>query len=390
MRKYLFLIACCLVGAYLEAAQLPAENHSDAASVRVVRLKEAAALMDKKEYKNVEAVLNALLKADPKDAVALNLLGLLRLQQNRALEARSLFEEAVQTGRPILGPYLNLARLDGSDRPEQALTELDKALKIAPGNGQASQLVRSIAHNSALSYMQRDRRDAALSILEKASRLIPSDPDLLYELGMVSLENGKPRQARESLSLALHYRPDFPNAFYAMARADLADNRPEEAESLMRRYLKSNPQDASGQYGLGYILVAEQKLNEAKAAFESSLELRPEQTESLFQLGEIALQQNEIASATECFHRVLEQDPKHAGALTESAVLQYRAAHYKAAKDLLERAIASTPNYQKAHYFHALTLIKLGDKEAADKEFAVAQSLQKAHGDAGSSGLAQP
>ena len=100
----------------------------------------------------------------------------------------------------------------------------------------------------------------------------------------------------------------------------------------------------------------------------------------VFQLGEIALEQGEAEKAQGDFNSVLARDPHHGGALTEVGVLAYRAAKYDEAKADLERAIESAPGYQKAHYYYALTLSRLGQKEQAEREFAVAKSLQKEHG----------
>ncbi len=89
--------------------------------------------------------------------------------------------------------------------------------------------------------------------------------------------------------------------------------------------------------------------------------------------------QGDNAAASEDFKKVLARDPHHAGALTELGAMEYRAADYDKAKDDLERAIASAPSFQKAHYFYALTLRKLGEKEESEKEFAISRSLQKTH-----------
>lgn len=346
---------------------------------RVAHLKEAAQLIETHRYSDAEPILSNLLKLDPKDPLALNLLGIIRLEQHRETEAQSLFQDAAASGRPAVGPHINLARLYAHDHPEDALKELAQALQIAPNNAQASALVRAIAHDSALAYLNQQRRDLALSLLATARQLLPADPDLAYEFGITSFEAGALKDSREALQSALKNRPGFPDALYALSRVELEGSHPQEAEKLMREYIAAKPDDPAGHYGLGYVLIAEQRLDDAQAAFEKSLSLKPDQTESVYQLGEIALEQDRADKARERFQQVLAKDPNHAGALTGAAMIEYRAAHYNEAIALLERAIAATPNYQKAHYYHALALSKLGRKDEADKEFAVARSLQKAH-----------
>ena len=123
--------------------------------------------------------------------------------------------------------------------------------------------------------------------------------------------------------------------------------------------------------------MAEQKPAEARTAFEKSLALQPEQTESRFQLGEIDLQEEKREQAGQRYAEVLARDPRHAGALTGVGVLAYRAGNYTQAESALQRAVAAAPSYQKAHYFYALTLRKLGKQPEAEREFRTSSDLQK-------------
>jgi tetratricopeptide (TPR) repeat protein len=280
----------------------------------------------------------------------------------------------------LVGPHLDRARQYGTGRPFDAISELKLALEIAPENSEAKSLLRQIAKDSALAALRSEEKDKALHVLQKALQVQPHDPELLYEHGFVALDGGLYREAQQSLESALAIQPDYPDATYALARTYLKENMAQSAEQQMRKYLAQKPNDATAQYGLGYVLMAEQQLDEAKHAFEKSFALQPNQTESIFQLGEIAVQQGQNDTASEDFRKVLSRDPRHGGALTEIGVLAYRASKYDEAKIDLERAIESAPSYQKAHYYYALTLSKLGRKTEADHEFTISKNLQKEHG----------
>jgi tetratricopeptide (TPR) repeat protein len=348
--------------------------------VRVQTLQKAAALIERHDLASAETSLQPLLANAPADAVALNLLGLIRMEQKRPEEAETLFRQALATGHHIAGPHVNLAVLYQSSKPLDALAELAAALKIAPENAQAQSLLRVIAKEAALSASRSGNASAALTLLANARESLPRDPEILYEFGSVALGLGLNRQAQQALEEALQNRPDYPEAHYALARVYLEENRPAEAERHMRAYLVARPDDATAHYGLGYILVAAERLDEAKAAFERSLALQPGQTESVLQLGEIALEQGKDQEARKHFRKVLSIDPHHAGALTGIGVLAYRDGDYPEAKTNLEEAVANAPKYQKAHYYFALTLAKLGDKTNAGREFEISKSLQKRHG----------
>lgn len=350
-----------------------------AAQTRVESLRHAASLIEHRDLSGAEALLQGLLKAQPNDALALNLLGVVKLQQQKPDQAEILFHQSIAANSRIVGPHINLARLYGPSRAFNAVAELKEALRLAPANAEAQSSLRSIAKDFALDAMHTGDKEKALAILLRAREALPHDPELLYEAGFVSLESGLYPDAQSFLEQALQARPGYDDAMYALARTYLAENMAARAEQQMREYLRVKPKDATAYYGLGYIMVAEQKLADAKSAFEQSLALQPDQTESLFQLGEIALEQGNEDAARKQFQKVVSHDPRHAGALTELAIFAYRAANYNEAKTALERAIASSPSYQKAHYYYALTLAKTGNKTDADHEFEVSRSLQKTH-----------
>lgn len=362
------------------AALLCVASYAQASREREQVLQTAAALLQDRQLTAAEEKLRALIAENPADALALNLLGLVRLQQQKPAEAVDFFQRAIATGRNIAGPHINLALVYGPEQPRKAISELKLALKISPDNKQALTLLRDIAKKAALVDMQRGDKQAAAEVLSSARSVSPHDSELLYDSGFVAYESGFYEDADRWLTGALKLRPNYPDASYALARTYLAESLARPAEDQMRRYLADKPDDASAQYGLGYILMAEQKVTEAKAAFQRSLALQPNQTESVYQLGEIALQENQVDQARNRYKEVLARDPHHGGALTGLGVLAYREAKYDDAKADLERAIGAAPTYQKAHYYYALTLAHLGQKAEAQHEFEVAKSLQKEHG----------
>lgn len=359
-------------------------------TVRTEVLQRAAALIAQHNLPAAEEALRPVFDQAPDDAVALNLLGVIRMQQGKIEESVSLFEKAIHTGHKIAGPHVNLAVVYGANRPLDAIAELKEALTMAPADPQAVSLIRQIAKSAALAAVNSGNKQKAIAILTKAAEAAPNDPELLYELALVSLDSGLYHEAEDKLTQALRLEPKYSDATYALARTYLAENLAGPAENQMREYLAAKPEDASALYGLGYILMIEQRPGEAKPYFEKSLTLRPSQTESTFQLGEIALLENRNDEASEKFHRVLDRDPHHGGALTELGVLAFRAARYEKAKSNLEQAIKGAPTYQKAHYYYALTLAKLGRKADAEHEFELAKSLQKEHGAELGSAATQP
>jgi tetratricopeptide (TPR) repeat protein len=342
---------------------------------RVAALQEAANQIGAQNLPAAEEALKPLVAQD--DPIALNLLGVVRIQQGQTAEAETLFRRAIEQGPTLAGPHVNLARLYGKSRAEDAIAELARALELAPDLEQAAVMLREAAASASADLVRTGSKEAALALMLRAHKVLPHDPDLLVETALAAMEAGLYQDAQGFLTEALGIRAVFPRALYALARAYLGDNKGQLAEAEMRKYLALRPDDATAQYGLGYILLSEQKVDEARAAFEKSLALEPRQTESLFQLGEMASQEGKGELAAERYTKVLDVDGQHGGALTGLGTLAYRAGKLDEALGNLERAVAAAPSYYKAHYYYALTLKKLGKKEDSDREFQIATGLQK-------------
>jgi tetratricopeptide (TPR) repeat protein len=342
---------------------------------RVASLQEAAKQIGAQNPSAAEEALKPLVDQD--DPVALNLLGVVRIQQGQTADAETLFRRAIERGPALAGPHVNLARLYGKSRAQDAIAELAKALELAPDLEQAALMLREIAASASAGLVRSGSKEAALALMLRAHKVLPHDPDLLVETALAAMEDGLYQDAEGFLTEALAIRTGFPRAIYALARAYLGAGKGQLAEAEMRKYLALRPDDATAQYGLGYILMSEQKVEEARAAFEKSLALEPRQTESVFQLAELASQEGKGEQAAERYTMVLDVDPRHGGALTGLGTLAYRAGKLDAALGYLERAVAAAPSYYKAHYYYALTLKKLGKKEDSDREFQIATDLQK-------------
>src|SRR5687768_3109963 len=129
-----FLLVALLIS--VVAAQDPTTDH----------LQRAADLIRKGELSLAEAQLNLVFKREPREANALNLLGVIRAQQRRPREAEALFLRAIEANKSLLGAYLNIAQLylqlGERKRAEQFFSA---ALEIKPDDVPILQALANIA-----------------------------------------------------------------------------------------------------------------------------------------------------------------------------------------------------------------------------------------------------
>lgn len=85
----------------------------------------------------------------------------------------------------------------------------------------------------------------ALSKLELAHQLAPTNSDILVQLGFSYYAQGNLEQAKKSFEEALSISPNYVDAQYGLVSIVLAQNvdHPNEAETLLNQYLKQSPDD---------------------------------------------------------------------------------------------------------------------------------------------------
>jgi tetratricopeptide (TPR) repeat protein len=244
----------------------------------------------------------------------------------------------------------------------QALNAFESVLKANPSDAQAQQGEVKSSAKLALAARAKGDYKGALSLLLHARSLVPHDGTLLLDLGILEDEMYLYRDADRVLAEALQIQPQDPQTIYAVARVKLDLQQLPAAESNMRAYLQAQPQDATAHYGLGRVLQLAQRSTEA---------------ESYFQLGQLALDQGRLDEAVRYFDQVIAANPRHGGALAGAGQARYRQKQFAPASDYLSRAVAAAPEYQPAHYYYGLTLLRLGHSEESKRELQLASKLSE-------------
>ncbi len=276
-------------------------------------------------------------------------------------------------------PAANLALgniLLSKHRYPEAMDRFETVLAIDLRNPDARTGELSAATQLAIESRRAGRADAAFLCLQHAREHLPDDPVLLLDLGIQAEQVHQLPIAQDALEAALRLRPSDPQTLYALSRVELDRQQFPASERYLRAYLAMRPKDASAHFGLGHLLEMEQQhLDEAKSEFQRSIELQPVQTESYYQLGQIALDAGQPDVAAPLFEKALSRDPHHGGALTGAGILAYRRKDFADARRQLTAAVASSPDFQPAHYYLGLTLARLGEKADSERELQTATDL---------------
>lgn len=340
-------------------------------------LKDAAQNIASGNLDRAENELQSILRIVPDDYQALNLIGIIRAQQQREEEAEQIFRQVISQKPDFASGHVNLGLLYVQmNRPGDAIPELQEALRLDPTRDDAASALVGVWREQARAAVSSGNPEKALSLLIPARKLTPADPEVQFDFGMVALRMSLLPDAIGAFQQTLKLRSNDPSALYGLGRAYMGLSKFNDARQQFAHYVEVRPEDATGHYALGMTLSALQHSQEARSEYAKSIAITPVQTESYFRLGLLDLDSKDLDSAAKNFHQVLDRDPKHAGALAALGCVELEKKQFEEAADLLQRAISSDDSLREAHYYLGLTYARMGRKAESDQQLEIATQLE--------------
>jgi uncharacterized protein (TIGR02466 family) len=186
-------------------------------------LKAAASALQSGQLAEAQAACRSVLAADPSNAQALQLLGLVQQRLGRVVEAEALFRRAIELvpRNPQLRANLALLLADRG-LLEQSLAELERALVFEPRFRPARLALARVSN-------QAGRHDAAAAHARKLIAADDNDGEAWSALGAAVFGIGRISEARAAFERAVSLAPRYGAAKYNLAAALCAEERAEEA-----------------------------------------------------------------------------------------------------------------------------------------------------------------
>ncbi len=265
------------------------------------------------------------------------------LNLNRLSEARTAFEQAVET--PGLGPaaLYGLAQIDLLERDWAGAAAKYSEVLALQADADAAQYPLGQA------LVRLGRPDEARAHLARRGVNKPDYPDRLVE-EMRSLQTGASFHFEEALTAV--ERRDYSAAATAFAAG-----------------LAKEPGNARARTSYARALWLSGRQDEAEIELQRAAADGPEETLPRFLLAVVQDAAGEPASATAGYRAVLAVDPTHQGALSFLANLALRQGDYTQAAEHFERAIAAGVTQMPVflHYWGALLHAGTDDAVLRDK-----------------------
>jgi predicted O-linked N-acetylglucosamine transferase (SPINDLY family) len=317
-----------------------------------------------------------VLRANPRNFNALQLLGFVHFQRGEFSDAERIMEKAIRINPSSVDALYNRGcALQALDRPKEALQCFGKALTVKPDFVPAhinrgnvlSQMERYdealVSYDKALS-LQPDAAEAlvnrgnvllelkrpadALSGYERALALEPGNAILWNNRGSALLELGRHQEAVASFDKALALTPNAVDALENRGNALMNLKRNADALADFERALRLEPRNMRALYNRAALLKNEKRLDQALAGFDAALAIDPAFAEALIGRGNTLVDLKRYEEALAAFNEALRHNPRNPDALSNRANALTWMKRYDLALADSDRAIEIDPNYASA------------------------------------------
>ena len=234
-------------------------------------LNRAVALYRSGETSRAERIYVEVLARQPREFNALQLLGLLRLDQGRAEEAIALMQYALQQQPKSAIVHNNLGvALFRLRRSREAIASYKRALSLKPDYAEAH-------CNVGMALSQLGRHDEAITSLRRALALKPDYAEAHDSMGSASLALSRYDDAAASFIAAARIKSDYAEAYLNLALTREKQGMAEEALASCRKAVSAAPESivarwALVMYQLAPILDTPDQVARSRAAFSAELE----------------------------------------------------------------------------------------------------------------------
>jgi tetratricopeptide (TPR) repeat protein len=243
-----------------------------------------------------------LLKQDPHNIAALNLIGIIKLRNGEVELAINYFSFALEHASDKQ-TLMNLAlAYIQAEKFSQATPLLQRVIELTPQDSNAL---------NALGNIYRIKGDylKASKYLKRAYGLAPKNPQVFENIAWLLLAQGQYTDALSRFKALLKSFPRNIQIKLGLAKALLRVNKYDEAFEILKVLAQRNPENSEVVNTLGVLYSLQHHTSLAKIQFEKVVHLSPEHSEALFNLGCIFEQEGDANQATMLYAKVISISP---------------------------------------------------------------------------------
>jgi putative PEP-CTERM system TPR-repeat lipoprotein len=313
--------------------------------------------------KDAVQVAETVVRGDPKNVAALNLLGVARVAAGDRKEGRAAYLKAIESDSDFGPPQLNLARLDVMEGNYSAAR--DRFLTVLKTRSKDTQVMYELA----LLEQRADNASEGLRWLEKAHALNRRNTrvtSLLVERYIAQKRTDAALNAAQETEAAL---PEDLGALAPLGEAYVAVGNLDRARMIFDRMGVLAGFDAKGQYRVAVHQINANNQRGAERALEKALSVDPQFLPAVALFAEIDLRSGSLAKAEERARMLVNQNPQMAVGYRLSAEIAMARENFPEAIKGYKTALSKEPNSDDAiRLYQAYTQSGAPDKASAHLE----------------------
>ena len=305
-------------------------------------------------------------------------LGEIRLRQNRDAEAIEFFNRALTLDANDATARVGIARaLRGQKSYSDALTEVEKALTVAPTNLRARVLRAQLLSDTGQPALAQQELDAligslpedapldtlltlvdalnsqknytsALQLLDVSTQLYPTEPAPLRLKAETLNFAGRYDESLRLYDQLIAADPQDSDAILGKARVFNYSNQLPEAEVTYREVLAAQPENYQAQTELADVLGRRGNYPDAIQLYTLAIQGNPSDLATRVELARVQRYGGREADAEATLTQVLDADARNVSALTERGILRGTQGNYAPAIADLQNALTIAPTDQTA------------------------------------------
>lgn len=409
---------------------------------QVNHVQTAARLMSDGQLSAAESEARLALKSPSTRALALAMLGTIRLQQSKLPESETLLHQALALNPNLVGARTTLGEalvLEG--KPDQARKAFQDVLKSNPESFNArfdlaklessaqnfqksleiaSPIIPQLTHSEegllllATDYGAVGKRTELEALPEQWQSLPPPSasesiafasllamhgapekakdilaaaetrltarptPEVALELAQAYLSLGELDRAEKNSLLALSVDPNCTACYMTLANVAERQGITEKALSYLVEARRREPNNPEVLFEFGKVCLMRNLLEDAIPALEKAVELEPDRDPYVYVLASANVGKGDLPKAAALIGGLLRKHPQDAIFNYAMGAVYYLQSNYFGAETSLKQSLAIQPDQVAAAYYLALTYDALGQE---DKALGLLRDLTRKHQD---------
>jgi FkbM family methyltransferase len=222
----------------------------------------------------------------------------------------------------------------------------------------------------------------SVQFYQRALELQPNSGEMHSNLGTVLMQLGQVEEAIAHQQEALRLMPDNAQAHYNLALALYRQGQSAAAAVHYERAIALDPAHANAHHNLGMILFHQGNLDQAIAHYRQAIMLMPNHFNAHNGLGVALYHQGKLDDAIANYRLAIALNPKHVSAYNNLGTALKSQGNVEEARACYEQAIALDPNYANAYDNLGTICQEQKDLDTAISHYRKAIALHPGHANA--------